>query len=156
VPSPNHVTLRLLQVEESNFLFRVLPLAFNLTPRFILPSNSSPDNPRRSQEHHSIRLQKSPSYPATMSTPQREAYKLPSQRDGSSQQTNQQPYSAFVAGRAAGDSSSGPVTQYVCGECNSKVQLAQGDVIRCSNCGHRVLYKERTKRYVQMSWRWSR
>ena len=40
----------------------------------------------------------------------------------------------------------GPVTQYLCGECASKVQLKKGDPIRCKECGHRVLYKERTKR----------
>ena len=40
----------------------------------------------------------------------------------------------------------GPITQYMCGECASKVQLKKGDPIRCKECGHRVLYKERTKR----------
>jgi DNA-directed RNA polymerase I, II, and III subunit RPABC4 len=43
---------------------------------------------------------------------------------------------------------SDPTTQYLCGECNSKVQLKKGDPIRCKDCGHRVLYKERTKRYI--------
>ncbi|KAI9840035.1 MAG: hypothetical protein M1819_000227 [Sarea resinae] len=38
---------------------------------------------------------------------------------------------------------------YLCGECNSKVILKRGDPIRCKECGHRVLYKERTKRMVQ-------
>lgn len=28
------------------------------------------------------------------------------------------------------------------------MQLKKGDPIRCKECGHRVLYKERTKRYV--------
>ena len=41
---------------------------------------------------------------------------------------------------------SGPLTQYLCGECNNKVALKKGDPIRCKECGHRVLYKERTKR----------
>ena len=40
----------------------------------------------------------------------------------------------------------GPSTQYLCGDCNQKVQLKKGDPIRCKECGHRVLYKERTKR----------
>ncbi|MCJ1266507.1 DNA-directed RNA polymerase core subunit rpc10 [Lobaria immixta] len=44
------------------------------------------------------------------------------------------------------DAASGPITQYLCGECNAKVQLKKGDPIRCKECGHRVLYKERTKR----------
>lgn len=68
---------------------------------------------------------------------QREAYQLPSQSTG------------FNSGLAAGDASGGPTVQYVCGECAAKVSLGRGDVIRCSMCGHRVLYKERTKRMVQ-------
>ncbi|MCJ1312880.1 DNA-directed RNA polymerase core subunit rpc10 [Agyrium rufum] len=40
----------------------------------------------------------------------------------------------------------GPLPQYLCGECNAKVQLKKGDPIRCKECGHRILYKERTKR----------
>lgn len=43
---------------------------------------------------------------------------------------------------------SDPTTQYLCGECNSRVQLKKGDPVRCKDCGHRVLYKERTKRYT--------
>jgi DNA-directed RNA polymerase I, II, and III subunit RPABC4 len=42
----------------------------------------------------------------------------------------------------------GPATQYLCGDCASKVELKKGDPIRCKECGHRVLYKERTKRFV--------
>lgn len=38
---------------------------------------------------------------------------------------------------------------YRCMECDTSVKLAKGDAIRCSGCGHRVLYKERTKRMVQ-------
>ena len=55
-----------------------------------------------------------------------------------------------AAGAVAGTSafSEGPITQYQCGECASKVQLKKGDPIRCKECGHRVLYKERTKRCV--------
>ena len=41
-----------------------------------------------------------------------------------------------------------PLTQYLCGECSAKVQLKKGDPIRCKECGHRILYKERTKRFV--------
>ncbi|KAK5054627.1 hypothetical protein LTR84_001518 [Exophiala bonariae] len=75
---------------------------------------------------------------------QRESYQLPSQS------TN---YTAFATGYAAGEGSSGPTVQYVCGECAAKVSLAKGDAIRCSMCGHRVLYKERTKRMVQVECR---
>ena len=39
-------------------------------------------------------------------------------------------------------------TLYFCGDCGSKTQLRRADVIRCKECGGRVLYKERTKRYA--------
>lgn len=70
---------------------------------------------------------------------QREAYQLPSQSTG---------FNQFGSGYAATEASAGPTVQYVCGECAAKVSLGRGDVIRCSMCGHRVLYKERTKRYA--------
>lgn len=38
--------------------------------------------------------------------------------------------------------------QYLCGDCNAKVLLHRGDLVRCKECGHRVLYKERTNRLV--------
>lgn len=38
-----------------------------------------------------------------------------------------------------------PVT-YICGDCAAKVSLRRQDPIRCKECGHRVLYKERTNR----------
>ena len=56
----------------------------------------------------------------------------------------------FAAGTSITDGSSGPLVSYVCGDCASKVQLSKGDIIRCHMCGHRVLYKERTKRMVQV------
>ncbi|RAH62193.1 hypothetical protein BO85DRAFT_445620 [Aspergillus piperis CBS 112811] len=49
---------------------------------------------------------------------------------------------------AGGGPMDGPVVAYLCGECNSRVSLKRGDQIRCKECGHRVLYKERTKRLV--------
>ena len=64
---------------------------------------------------------------------QREAYQPPSQS---------QPAATSIAFDSAT-----PSTQYLCGDCNNKVQLKKGDPIRCKECGHRVLYKERTKRY---------
>jgi DNA-directed RNA polymerases I, II, and III subunit RPABC4 len=81
--------------------------------------------------------------------PQREAYSLPTSQQSASQTSNANAYTAFSSGAAAGEGSSDPLTQYLCGECNSKVSLARGDAIRCKECGHRVLYKERTKRMVQ-------
>ncbi|KIN02013.1 hypothetical protein OIDMADRAFT_53531 [Oidiodendron maius Zn] len=67
-----------------------------------------------------------------------------------SREAYQVPVMAPTPGRdafqAAGE---GPAINYLCGDCNSKVPLKKGDPIRCKECGHRVLYKERTKRMVQ-------
>lgn len=38
---------------------------------------------------------------------------------------------------------------YVCGDCGSSNVLKPNDVIRCRDCGYRILYKKRTKRIVQ-------
>lgn len=70
----------------------------------------------------------------------REAYIPPTPQPSSSQNTLLNPYDS------SSQSIAGPLTQYLCGDCNSKVQLKKGDPIRCKECGHRVLYKERTKR----------
>ncbi|KAI5780419.1 DNA directed RNA polymerase [Geopyxis carbonaria] len=37
---------------------------------------------------------------------------------------------------------------YLCAECGVKVGINKGEPIRCKECGHRVLYKQRTRRYV--------
>lgn len=39
-----------------------------------------------------------------------------------------------------------PSVTYQCGECSASVPHKRGDQIRCKDCGHRVLYKKRTKR----------
>ena len=54
--------------------------------------------------------------------------------------------SSSFGGAAAASTGDGPQVLYLCGECNSKVGLVKGEPIRCKECGHRVLYKERTKR----------
>lgn len=36
--------------------------------------------------------------------------------------------------------------RYICANCATKVTLNKGDPVRCKECGHRVLYKERTRR----------
>ncbi len=38
---------------------------------------------------------------------------------------------------------------YLCGDCGANVKLRQGDIIRCRDCGYRILYKKRTDRVVQ-------
>src|SRR5690242_2229702 len=35
---------------------------------------------------------------------------------------------------------------YKCGDCDQDVPLKRGEPIRCRQCGHRVLYKQRTNR----------
>ncbi|CAF0724701.1 unnamed protein product [Adineta steineri] len=37
---------------------------------------------------------------------------------------------------------------YVCGECHKDNELKPTDVIRCTECGYRILYKKRTKRLI--------
>ncbi|KAG0135853.1 DNA directed RNA polymerase [Tuber indicum] len=38
---------------------------------------------------------------------------------------------------------------YLCAECGVKVGINKGEPIRCKECGHRILYKQRTTRMVQ-------
>ncbi|KKK20618.1 hypothetical protein P175DRAFT_0504298 [Aspergillus ochraceoroseus IBT 24754] len=70
----------------------------------------------------------------------REAYQVPPTLGGQN---------AFSNDGLGSSSLDGPIVAYLCGECNSRVSLKRGDQIRCKECGHRVLYKERTKRMVQ-------
>lgn len=35
---------------------------------------------------------------------------------------------------------------YLCANCGVRVTLGKGEPVRCKDCGHRVLYKERTRR----------
>lgn len=73
----------------------------------------------------------------------REAYQVPSL--GGSQ-------GSFGASGVEGAAADGPSVTYLCGDCSSRVTLKRGDQIRCKECGHRVLYKERTKRFVKESY----
>ncbi|PSN72780.1 hypothetical protein BS50DRAFT_568386 [Corynespora cassiicola Philippines] len=62
--------------------------------------------------------------------------------------------SATQTGDAAGGAAAivddrSRAVHYTCGDCDSVVTLKRGEPIRCRNCGHRVLYKQRTKRMVQ-------
>ncbi|ORX58015.1 hypothetical protein DM01DRAFT_1372102 [Hesseltinella vesiculosa] len=38
---------------------------------------------------------------------------------------------------------------YICADCGSENQLKPREPIRCQDCGHRIMYKKRTKRMVQ-------
>ncbi|KAK6204477.1 DNA-directed RNA polymerases I [Scheffersomyces amazonensis] len=39
--------------------------------------------------------------------------------------------------------------KYNCAQCASSFSLGKNDAIRCKDCGHRVIYKARTRRMVQ-------
>ncbi|KAI4864168.1 metallothionein-I transcription activator [Hypoxylon rubiginosum] len=53
------------------------------------------------------------------------------------------------AQRSPFDADTNTVMQYICGDCGAKCPLRRNELIRCRECGCRVLYKERTKRMVQ-------
>ncbi|KAI0692649.1 DNA directed RNA polymerase [Cytidiella melzeri] len=38
---------------------------------------------------------------------------------------------------------------YLCADCNAKNEIKPREPIRCRECGHRIMYKNRTKRMVQ-------
>eukprot|EP00375_Theileria_parva_P000366 XP_763035.1 transcription activator [Theileria parva strain Muguga] len=40
-----------------------------------------------------------------------------------------------------------PIT-YICGECGHDVSLQPSSVVRCRNCGSRILYKKRSYRGI--------
>ncbi|ORX76873.1 hypothetical protein BCR32DRAFT_329146 [Anaeromyces robustus] len=38
---------------------------------------------------------------------------------------------------------------YICGDCGVENEIRAKEPIRCRDCGHRIMYKKRTKRMVQ-------
>ena len=74
-----------------------------------------------------------------------EAYVPPSQQTfgGAAQGQTFGAGSTFAA--VTGDPR-GASMEYICADCASKVVLKKGEQIRCRECGHRILYKQRTKR----------
>ncbi|KAK6904160.1 DNA-directed RNA polymerase I, II, and III subunit RPABC4 [Kwoniella mangroviensis CBS 8886] len=36
--------------------------------------------------------------------------------------------------------------EYICGDCGAKTAMKTSELIRCRECGHRVMYKPRTTR----------
>ncbi|GLB33629.1 putative DNA directed RNA polymerase, 7 kDa subunit [Lyophyllum shimeji] len=39
--------------------------------------------------------------------------------------------------------------EYICADCGAKNEIKPREPIRCRECGHRIMYKKRTKRMVQ-------
>ncbi|KAG7191423.1 DNA-directed RNA polymerase core subunit rpc10 [Scheffersomyces spartinae] len=69
-----------------------------------------------------------------MSSPQREGFSAPSSLSHAAH--------GQITSKTLG-------IKYNCAQCGSSFQLSRSDAIRCKECGHRVLYKARTRRMVQ-------
>ncbi|KAH7887918.1 DNA-directed RNA polymerase I [Phlebopus sp. FC_14] len=39
--------------------------------------------------------------------------------------------------------------EYICADCGARNEIKSREPIRCRECGHRIMYKKRTKRMVQ-------
>ncbi|CAI5757224.1 unnamed protein product [Candida verbasci] len=68
------------------------------------------------------------------SSPQREAFQVP----------------ASISAAAIGQVTTKSLgVKYNCAQCAASFSLGKNDAIRCKECGHRVIYKARTRRMVQ-------
>ncbi|WPK27285.1 hypothetical protein PUMCH_004666 [Australozyma saopauloensis] len=69
-----------------------------------------------------------------MSSPQKEAFSAPTS----------------ISHAAQGQAPSKNLgVRYNCAQCGASFTLGKTDSIRCKECGHRVIYKARTKKMVQ-------
>lgn len=93
----------------------------------VLPKTPSHQDPKNTTVLGFLKITK----PPTMS---REAYQVPAM--GTQNAFSNEGFANIDKSNVA----------YLCGECSARVTLKSGDQIRCKDCGHRVLYKERTKR----------
>ncbi|EPQ59598.1 hypothetical protein GLOTRDRAFT_98520 [Gloeophyllum trabeum ATCC 11539] len=64
---------------------------------------------------------------------------------------SQQPGQNANPGSAAGGGFGQPrqEMEYICADCGAKNEIKSREPIRCRECGHRIMYKKRTKRMVQ-------
>jgi DNA-directed RNA polymerase I, II, and III subunit RPABC4 len=46
-------------------------------------------------------------------------------------------------------SDNAPKMLYNCADCGSENEIKPKEPLRCKECGHRIMYKQRTKRMVQ-------
>ncbi|KAF9649632.1 hypothetical protein BDM02DRAFT_3113465 [Thelephora ganbajun] len=56
--------------------------------------------------------------------------------------TGSQPGASFYMGQRL-------EMEYLCADCGAKNEIRPREPIRCRECGHRIMYKKRTKRMVQ-------
>jgi DNA-directed RNA polymerase I, II, and III subunit RPABC4 len=108
-----------------------LQLQDNLTSDFTRSITLSSPSPAHTSSSHTNKKSTKMS---------REAYQVPAL-------DNQ---NAFGNGAGAGGYAQPQVqsVRYICGECDAKFSLPPNATLRCTECGHRILYKERTKRFV--------
>ncbi|KZV71203.1 hypothetical protein PENSPDRAFT_684773 [Peniophora sp. CONT] len=65
---------------------------------------------------------------------------------------NQGGYGGGQGGAAQGGNWMPPIRQemqYLCADCGAENEIKAREPIRCKECGHRIMYKKRTKRMVQ-------
>lgn len=56
--------------------------------------------------------------------------------------------SQMTGGGISGLGARNPVMEYICADCAATNEIRPREPIRCRECGHRVMYKKRTKRMV--------
>lgn len=54
-------------------------------------------------------------------------------------------------GGISGLATRNPVMEYICADCAATNEIRPREPIRCRECGHRVMYKKRTKRMVSQT-----
>ncbi|PWN52487.1 hypothetical protein IE53DRAFT_367155 [Violaceomyces palustris] len=60
----------------------------------------------------------------------------------------QAPRTGAQGGPVGAFSNRPPVMEYICAECSATNEIRPREPIRCRECGHRVMYKKRTKRML--------
>ncbi|EPQ27685.1 uncharacterized protein PFL1_04823 [Pseudozyma flocculosa PF-1] len=51
-------------------------------------------------------------------------------------------------GMGGGFAAKPPAMEYICADCAATNEIRPREPIRCRECGHRVMYKKRTKRML--------
>ncbi|KAF8921303.1 DNA directed RNA polymerase, partial [Mucidula mucida] len=61
-------------------------------------------------------------------------------------QSNQNANAPNQGGQFGGMYGQKPDMEYLCADCGAKNEIKTREPIRCRECGHRIMYKKRTKR----------